>query len=162
MSEHPNDSEAAASLAMAGDLRALIGRLSRRMREESHVGDFTSSQKSVLIRLDRDGPATLTALARAEGMRPQSMGAIVSVLEAAGIISGSQDPTDGRQTILAITPAARETIAVSRAAKVDWLFRTIQSTLSAAEREQLAAGIALRGRLVDPQPAQQLPDGIRL
>src|ERR1700726_2236829 len=115
------------SLALAGDLRVVIGKLRRGLRKQASFGDLTWSQTSVLSRLDREGPATVTALARAEGMRPQSMGANVSALEAAGLVSGTPDPNDGRQTILALTPACRKRITAGRAAREDWLFRAIQA-----------------------------------
>lgn len=150
MNEQQVDVEAARVVAVAGDLRTLIGRLRRRLRDEAPPGDFTPSQTSVLARLEREGPATLTMLARAEGMRPQSMGAIVSVLEAAGLVSGAPDPSDGRQTILSLTAVARETIDVGRAAKEDWLVRTIRAKLAPDEQEELAHGIDLLKRLVDP------------
>src|SRR5277367_5231656 len=96
------DMDDAHLLALAGDLRAVIGQLKRRLREQAGWGDLTWSQTSVLSRLDREGPATVTTLARVEGMRPQSMGAIVSALQAAGLVTGSPDPTDGRQTVLSL------------------------------------------------------------
>src|SRR5580704_8847757 len=130
-------------LALAGDLRVVIGQLRRRLREQSSFGDLTWSQTSVLSRLDRDGPATVTSLARAEGMRPQSMGATVSALQAAGLVSGSPDPQDRRQTILSLTPACQEWIRAGRAAKEDWLFRAIQSKLSPEELGELAKVIVL-------------------
>ncbi len=150
MNEHQSDPEAARALAAAGDLRALIGRLRRRLRDEAPPGYFTPSQTSVLARLEREGPATVTTLARAEGMRPQSMGAIVSVLEAAGLVSGVPDPSDGRQILLSLTPVARETINAGRAAKEDWLFHTMRAKLTPDEQEDLARGIDLLKRLVDP------------
>lgn len=136
-------------LALASDLRVLIGQLRRRLREQANFGDLTWSQTSVLSRLDREGSATVTSLARAEGMRPQSMGATVSALQAAGLVSGSPDPKDGRQTILSLTPACREWIKASRAAKEDWLFRAIQSKLSPEEQEELATAVALLKRLAE-------------
>src|SRR6202035_1647087 len=105
------------SLALAGDLRVVIGQLRRRLREQASFGDLTWSQTSVLSRFDRDCSATVSSLARAEGMRPQSMGATVSALEAAGLVKRSPDPEDGRQTILSVTPACREWIEAGRAAQ---------------------------------------------
>ncbi len=52
----PDDPDIARVLALAGELRVLIGRLMRRLREQASVGDLTSSQVSVLRRLERDGP----------------------------------------------------------------------------------------------------------
>jgi DNA-binding MarR family transcriptional regulator len=136
-------------LALAGDLRVVIGQLRRRLREQSSFGDLTWSQTSVLSRLEREGSATVTSLARAEGMRPQSMGATVSALEAAGLVNGSPDPEDGRQTILSLTPACREWIKAGRAAKEDWLFRAIKSKLSPKEQGELAKGVELLTRLAE-------------
>jgi DNA-binding MarR family transcriptional regulator len=149
MDEQQGDPEAAHALALAGELRVLLSKLYRRLRAEAHLGDFTPSQKSVLTRLERDGPATVTTLARAEGVRPQSMGATLSVLEAAGFVSGAPDPTDGRQTILSLTDACREATRASRAAREDWLFRAIRENLSLEEQEELAAATVLLKRLAD-------------
>jgi DNA-binding MarR family transcriptional regulator len=135
--------------ALAGELRISLGKLIRRVREQAHPGDFTSAQKSVLLRLDRDGPATVSALARAESVRPQSMRVTVASLEAIRVISGEPDPTDGRQTLIALTPTFRKTLKASRAAKDDWLFRALQTQLSPQEQDALAAAVKLLQRLAD-------------
>ena len=127
----------------------MISQLRHRLREQSHPGDYTWSQTSVLIRLERDGPATVSALARAEGVRQQSMGATISALEEAGLVKGSPDPADGRRTILSLTDACREMLKANRAAKEDWLFRAIQTKLSPAEQEELATALELLKRLAD-------------
>jgi DNA-binding MarR family transcriptional regulator len=139
--------EVADPLTVAGDLRVVLGQLSRRLREQANSGDFTHSQSSVLLRLERDGPATMSALARAEGVRPQSMGAIVSVLEAAGLVIGAPDPRDGRKIVLSLTDTARERFATGRLAKEDWLFRAIRTHLAPAEQEELATCVELLKRL---------------
>jgi DNA-binding MarR family transcriptional regulator len=135
------------ALALAVDLRVVISQLRRRLREQASFGDLTFSQTSVLSRLEREGPATVTSLARAEGMRPQSMGATVSALQSAGLVSGSPDPKDGRQTILSLTPTCQEWIRAGRAAKEDWLFRAIQSKFSPEEQDELARAVELLKRL---------------
>lgn len=140
----------AAVMTTAGELRALVGRLRRRLSEQASAGDFTPSQISALARLLNDGPSTLTALATAEGMRPQSMSAIVVVLEAAGFVAGSPDPSDGRATILSLTELARHTVHAGRAAKDDWLFHAIRSKLDADEQVELASSIRLLNRLLEP------------
>jgi DNA-binding MarR family transcriptional regulator len=149
MSKRSKAAEAARALALAADLRVLISRLKRRLREQANMGDLTESQIAVLRRLDSDGPATVTALARAEGMRPQSMGANVAALESVGFISGSPDPNDGRQTIWSITAACREWVRAGQAAREDWLFRAIEATLIPAEQEDLVRAVALLKRLAD-------------
>lgn len=150
MSEQQGDPGTARAAAVAGELRILVGKLRRRLREQTHLGDLTWSQVSVLGHLERNGPATVTALARAEGVRPQSMGATVSALEVAGLVTGAPDPNDGRQTILSLTPVCREWIRKSRAAREDWLSRAILAHLAPAEVEQLARAVDLLKRLVEP------------
>ncbi len=132
---------------LAGELRVLIGKLKRRMREQGQFGDLTLSQTSVLGRLYRDGPATVTELARAEGMRSQSMGAIVAPLQANGFITGKPDPKDGRQTILSITPSCKDWIKATRAKREDWLSRVIQASLSEKEQKELAGALKLLERI---------------
>jgi DNA-binding MarR family transcriptional regulator len=141
--------DTARASALAAELRVLISQLKRRLREQSSLGDLTESQIAVLRRLDSDGPATVTALARAESMRPQSMGANVAALEAAGLISGTPDPNDGRQTILSLTAACRQKVKAGRMAREDWLFRAIQTNLAPAEQEELARAVELLRRLAE-------------
>ncbi|MGM4983537.1 MULTISPECIES: MarR family transcriptional regulator [Rhizobium] len=135
--------------ALAQDLRGIMSKLKRRLREQANVGDLTPTQISVLLRLDKDGPATTSNLARAEVMRPQSMGAVVSALEAAGLVDGVPDPADGRQTILSLTDTCLRLIREGRAARQDWLHRKIEARLSLEEQEQLRTSLELLRRLVD-------------
>jgi DNA-binding MarR family transcriptional regulator len=149
MKGRTDDQRSARASDLAQELRALFGKLKRRLRDQAHIGDLTPSQTSVLLRLEKDGPATASSLARAEGMRPQSMGPLVAALEAAGLVSGAPDPSDGRQTILSLTDACRKWIEEGRAARQDWLTRAIQARLSLQEQEDLAASIELLKRLAD-------------
>jgi DNA-binding MarR family transcriptional regulator len=144
-----NDAKASRLLTLAGELRISVGKLIRRVRMEVHPGEFTSAQKSVLHRLEQDGPATVSMLARAESVRPQSMRVTVASLEKMGLVSGEQDPTDGRQTLLSLTVACRETLRNSRAAREDWLVRALEAQLTPREQEQLAVAVELLKRLAD-------------
>lgn len=136
-------------LLLASELRIEVCKLRRRLREEAHIADVTPSQAAVLSRLERDGPATVSSLARAEGMRPQSMAATVQALSEAQLVAGSPDPLDRRQTILSLTEHCRALVKASRAAREDWLARTIESRLTLAEAAQLQQSMALLRRLAD-------------
>jgi DNA-binding MarR family transcriptional regulator len=149
MTTPPHDAPSPRASALAAELRALVGKLKRRLREQGNVGDLTPSQVSVLLRLEKDGPATTSSLARAEGVRPQSMAAIVAALDAAGLVQGAPDPTDGRQTILSLTDACRQWVQEGRAARQDWLARTLQARLSETEQAHVAEAVELLKRLVD-------------
>jgi DNA-binding MarR family transcriptional regulator len=147
--EEQGTPEGANALVLAGSLRVLLGRLKRRLRKEGVSGDLTWSQKSILAYLYNEKCATVTTLARVEGVRPQSMGATVAMLEAAGYIVGVPNPADGRQTVLSLTASCEELIRAGRAAREDWLFRTIRAKLTEEEQQQLAIGVGLLERLVD-------------
>jgi DNA-binding MarR family transcriptional regulator len=141
--------EADLAAQVANELRALMTQLKRRLREQASPGDFTPSQIAVLVRLEREGPGTVSSLARAEGMRPQSMGAVVAELAAAGLVTGTPDPDDGRQTLWSLTEASAAWVRERRAARQDWLSRTIAARLTADEQRELAAALDLLQRLVE-------------
>jgi DNA-binding MarR family transcriptional regulator len=142
-------SDVAEALALAADVRVGFGRLKRRLREEGGAAEVTPSQASALGQLEKLGPATVTELAQAEGVRPQSMGATIGTLEAAGFIVGVPDPTDGRRTILSLSPMAVEKFSANRTAREGWLFHAIQETLTSDEKRDLARGFAVLAKLVE-------------
>jgi DNA-binding MarR family transcriptional regulator len=134
---------------LAAGIRTVAGKLKRRLREHGGRNDLTPSQISVLLLLEKDGSATVSSLARAEGMRPQSMSAIVMPLQELGLVSGAPDPGDGRQTLMSLTPRCLKWIQEGRAARQDWLTATISQKLSAHEQEKLQAALELLARLVE-------------
>ncbi|MFS8110390.1 MarR family transcriptional regulator [Rhizobium jaguaris] len=148
MIDKPAVAEPPLASTVAEELRAFASKLKRKLREQGHAGDLTSSQASALVRLEKEGPMTTSALARSEGMRPQSMGALLAALESSGLVAGIPDPSDGRQTILSLTDKCRLLIQEGRAARQDWLARTIEVKLSAVEQKQVLSAIAILARLI--------------
>jgi DNA-binding MarR family transcriptional regulator len=142
-------SQAERASALAVELRAIFGKLKRKLREQGGRSDLTPSQVSVLLRLEKDGSAAVSSLARAEGMRPQSMSAIITSLLEAGLVRGSPDPNDGRQTLISLSRKCQKLLKDGRAARQDWLTTTIQKKLSSQEQEKLAAAVDLLARLVE-------------
>jgi DNA-binding MarR family transcriptional regulator len=140
------ETEVASTLAV--EIRAVLRKLKRLRRQWEH-SDLTESQVSVVLRLERDGLATVSSLARAEGMRPQSMSAVIAPLQEAGLVSGAADPNDGRQTLMCLTPECLRLLEEGRAARQDWLTRRISQKLSAGEQEQLQTALGLVMRLVE-------------
>ena len=55
------DPAARQTLALASELRVVIGQLQRRLREQAGHDDLTHSQKQVLLHLERHGPSTVSA-----------------------------------------------------------------------------------------------------
>jgi len=134
------------SALLASELRLILGRLIRRMRSE---GRIPIAQLAVLGRLDRGGPATVSALATAECVRPQSMSQTVSELEADGLVTRRPDPTDRRQLLVELTDAGNATLADERRHREGWLARAIAEDLSPAERRSLEAALEPLRRLAD-------------
>ncbi|MFF1380423.1 MarR family winged helix-turn-helix transcriptional regulator [Streptomyces sp. NPDC058308] len=133
---------------IAADLTNVVGRLVRRLRGASPGSGLSPSQRSVLSRLDREGPATTAGLARAELVRPQSMRMTVGALESMELIGRTPDPNDGRQSVLSLTDKGRSTLADGRAAKQGWLSEAVAEELDPAERRRLADAVELLERLV--------------
>jgi DNA-binding MarR family transcriptional regulator len=131
---------------VAHELRETVGRLVRRLRAEPGppVG-----QLAVLGRLDREGPASISDLAAADRMRPQSMAQTVRELEDAGLVSRRPDPADARRAFVELTTAGLETLQSTRAAREDWLTRTLDRELAERERELLVRALALLRRVAD-------------
>ena len=87
------------------DFAMALGLLVRRMRAGTppELQEFSWTQQAVLRRLEKTGPATSADLARAEGLRPQSMGTALGLLEKMGLIERKPHPTDGRQINMKLT-----------------------------------------------------------
>ena len=131
----------------AGDLRALVGRLSRRLRQTSMVGEMTLPQASVLSVLEREGPATPGVLATRERISPQSMGAILISLEALGLVSRTPDPTDGRRLVISLTEAGLQVIHGARRQKEERLAQALANNFTDEEQQVLMAALPLLERL---------------
>jgi DNA-binding MarR family transcriptional regulator len=149
MSDGPDDRPATRASDLAQDLRALLSKLKRRLREQAHIGELTPSQVSVLLRLEKDGPATASGLARAEGMRAQSVRPVIIALQEAGLVVGQPDSNDGRQTVLSLTETCLGWIREGRAARQDWLSRTIEARLSPQQQIDVAKAVELLKGLVE-------------
>ncbi len=134
---YPNSALPRKSLELAViDLTHAIGLLVRRTRAAAASHELSLTESAVLARLAKEGPATIADLARAESMKPQSMGAAVAALEELGLAGRRPHPSDGRQVNIELTPkgAALRKSAVD--AKHTWLAHAI-AQLDEAERETL-------------------------
>ncbi len=149
MSKRPPFLEPETASHLAAQIRTILSRLKRRLREHGGRQDLTPSQISVLLRLEKDGAATVSDLARAEGVRPQSMSSIVTSLQDARLVSGIPDPDDGRKTLMSLSKKCEQRLRESRAARQDWLTSTILQKLSAQEQQRLSIALELLSRLAE-------------
>lgn len=144
-----SNKDAAFASELAAELRTTFGNLKRKVRQQGGRHDLTSSQIASILRLEKDGPATVSSLARAEGMRPQSMSAIIAPLEEMGLVAGAADPNDRRKTLMSLTKVCRKQIEDGRAARQDWLAQAIRQKLSPQEQKTVSSAIQLLARLTE-------------
>ncbi len=144
MSETQTDS----ALQVAIDLRAVVARLLRQFREAGADDAITPSQASALARLSKGGVSTVSALATVEKVRPQSMAASVEALESLGLVTRTQDPSDGRRQIIDLTAAGWARVEGQKEAGAAWLEEALSSRVSPAELHTIAAATAVLERVL--------------
>lgn len=131
---------------MASALRIAVMRMARRLRVERTESSLTLSQLAALASLDRHGPMTPGELAAHEKVQPPSMTRVLAVLEEGGLVVRSPHPTDGRQSLVAISGAGRRLIAEDRRRRDAWLSQQMRE-LSAEELALLREVAPLLDRL---------------
>ena len=141
MREKPEPAEVAAALQVS------IGLFTRRLRQAPVQDDFTTPEITALARLDRAGSATASALARAEQITPQAMGATIAELTRRDLVDRHQDPEDGRRTVLSLTEAGRQVVRSKRSARAQQLAKALRDGFTPRELEILLAAAPLIERL---------------
>jgi DNA-binding MarR family transcriptional regulator len=93
----------------AARLRAIVGKLSRRLNALARGSGLTQSQLSALGVIARQGPIRLSDLAEIESMNPTMVSRIVAALDEAGLVRRRTDPEDRRSGLLEVTASGRRT-----------------------------------------------------
>lgn len=122
-----------------------IGQLLRRLRADANPDGLNLSQTATLARLESGGMTTAD-LARAEAMKPQSMGTILAGLEQDGLVERRPHPTDGRQVLFLLTKQGVEARRKRSMAKQEWLLAAV-AKLDPAQQRTLHSAAALIRRL---------------
>ncbi|ORV59121.1 MarR family transcriptional regulator [Mycobacterium europaeum] len=135
--------------AAARDLRVVVSRLRRRLKDLATDDDLSPSQTAVLNRLWKEGASSASVLASAERVRPQSMATIVAALEQRGLIARTPDPEDRRRQLISLTAAGRRRAESNRQVREEWLARAIHERYSERERRVILDALALLERLTD-------------
>ena len=107
----------------------------------------SASTVTALDRLRVEGPLRVSDLARREAMTQPGVTILVNRLAEAGWAERVPDPTDGRATLVRITPAGEQVLAERHAARAE-LLRTRIAELSDADQELLVAALPAIERLV--------------
>jgi DNA-binding MarR family transcriptional regulator len=126
------------------DFSQAIGLLVRRLRAAAASHELSLTESAVLARLAKDGPATTADLARAESMRPQSMGATIAALEEMGLVERKPHPTDGRQVNIELTAKGIAVRKSAKDAKRTWLAHAIAQLDASDQETLLKAGEIIR------------------
>src|SRR5271154_5437849 len=137
----------------AREVKVVFSRLRRRVYLLALSDDLSGSQAALLTRLHKEGPSSASALASAEAVSHQAIGAILTVLETRGYIQRSPDPTDGRRQLVSLTDAGMSHAEHTTSAREEWLVRALQDRLTEDERQTVRHAMALLNRLTEPDSA---------
>jgi DNA-binding MarR family transcriptional regulator len=133
--------------ALAHDLRLAVMRFSRRLRNQRVDTSVTLTHLAALSTLKRNGPMSPGELAAQERVQPPSMTRVVVALEGMGLVTRTPHPTDGRQVIIGLTPAAEDLLSEEARAREAWLSSRLQE-LTAQERAVLREAAEIMEKLV--------------
>ncbi len=136
-----------ATPTLAHDLRLAVMRLSRRLRSQRVDTSVTLTHLAALSTLHAKGPLTPGELAAHEKVQPPSMTRVVCALEERGLVLRTPHPTDGRQVIVSLTPAAEQFMQEEIRMREAWLSQRL-AELTPEEREVLRQASEVIGRLV--------------
>jgi len=123
-------------------LRAVIGRLSRRLRPTAAAvaAGLTPTKISILLTVVREGPIRLSDLSDSEGVNPTQLSRTIAHLADAGLIDRAADEGDRRAAWARPTPAGRRLAERIRRERTDALKLALEG-LDAAERERIVAAL---------------------
>jgi DNA-binding MarR family transcriptional regulator len=104
-------------------LRAVIGRLSRRLRPTAagEAAGLTPTRVSVLLHVVRDGPIRLSELADSESINPTMLSRVVADLADADLLERVSDRGDRRSAWVQSTPQGRRLAERIRRERTDAL-----------------------------------------
>jgi DNA-binding MarR family transcriptional regulator len=121
-------------ISLSNDIRLACMRISRRVRFESDR-EMAPHQFSVLCRLEGT-PRTNSELAEIERVSAPSMKRTTAALVEGGYVARADDPTDGRQVILSLTPEGQRAVRRIRRHRDEWMISRLDR-LTDDERDLL-------------------------
>lgn len=128
-------------IELASQLRIAIARSARRLRQEAGTG-LSPSLTAALATVERHGPLTPSELAARERVQRPTATGLVCRLEDAGLVTRAADPTDGRSSLISVTPAGRKLLAAGRTRKDAFLSERLDA-LGAEDRATLERAASL-------------------
>lgn len=119
------------------ELRVLIQKVARRIRNNRSTDDLSDSQLGVLFFLE-EGDHSPSELAAQERVSPPSMNRTLNGLERAGLVARHPADDDARRVRVTITEAGLAHIAETRALRTAWFSQRL-AELSPEDRRALEA-----------------------
>lgn len=126
-------------------LRAVLGKLSRRLRATRASAGLTPTQLSVLFEVVRAGSIGVGELATREGINPTMLSRAIGQLSDAGLVRRETDPADRRSGLVVSTAAGRRLRDRARSERNDVLARLLAESADEDRDAILAALPALEG-----------------
>jgi DNA-binding MarR family transcriptional regulator len=116
------------------------------LRRSTAVPGYSVTSRLTLARLQADGPARISDLARLEGVTQPAMTGLVNRLESEGMVTRTADPTDARAALVALTGSGRAFVETRRAERSRVLAGRVER-LSDADRAAILAALPALDRL---------------
>jgi DNA-binding MarR family transcriptional regulator len=130
------------------ELRLLLQKVARRIRNNRGDENITDSQLTVLFQLDQHGERTPSQLAAYERLTPPSMNRTLNGLETAGLIERTRSTDDGRRVIVTLTPEGGALLAETRRLRTAWFSQQLAG-LGREERAALEAAASVLRKLAE-------------
>ena len=131
---------------LASELRLAVHRLTRRLRQQTSTDGLTLTQTSALAVIWREGPLSAGDLAAREKVRPPSITRVLAALEAMGLVGREENPKDGRQVVVRITPLGHQRMEAYVLERELWLTQQL-AEFEPAEQDVLRQAAGLLDRL---------------
>ena len=130
-------------------VRAVL-RLARALRRSAPAAELTGGALALVATLYRKGPLSAVALARAEGLQPQSLSRLLVRMEADALIERAVDPDDRRRHVITLTPRGLGALDWAMTQRRRWLGAVMAERLNDTERATLLAAAEIMLRIADP------------
>ena len=143
----PPSEEPLADVELAAQLRLVVSRLARLLRNQAPA-DLSPSLMSALVTVSLREPVTLGELAAAERVTPPSVTRIAACLEEGGLVRRESDPGDRRVARVSLTAKGRRTLRRMRTRKTAYLAKRLR-TLDERELELVREALPLLERLLE-------------
>ncbi|GAA4103530.1 MarR family winged helix-turn-helix transcriptional regulator [Mucilaginibacter panaciglaebae] len=138
------------NLEFVADLRAIAGRLIKKLRKESSTGQQLSlTERSTLALLHQHKTMLPSELAATEKITNQSMSEILRHLSELGFITRAASEQDKRKVHIGLSAEGEKTLLRVRSERELWLAKAIAATCTPKEQELLKQAIGILTKIVE-------------